>query len=112
MNVLYFIAVPLILTIAIEVFVSFVLGKRGVNRVLAIVAVNIATNPALNFILYVIRLSMTVPRTGFIVVLLEIVVVIVEWRIYVYLFNEDKKGALLYSLILNAASYIFGLLLL
>ena len=112
MSVLIFIAVPLFLTIVIEECLSFILGKRGIHRLLAVLAVNTATNPVLNFILYVIRLYITVPRIGFIVAFLEIAVVIIEWRIYVYLFPEDKRGALLYSLILNAASYLLGLILL
>ena len=111
-DTLNYIAIPLVLTIAIEELVSLILGRRGINRVLAVVAVNIGTNPLLNFILYVIRLYITVPRIGFIVTFLEIAVVIIEWRIYVYLFPEDKKGALLYSLFLNATSYLFGLFLL
>jgi hypothetical protein len=45
------------------------------------------------------------------VILLEALVVVVEWGLYVYVFGHPKGRLLLLSLAANAASFLAGLLL-
>lgn len=109
---MHYLAIPLVLTIITECIVSFVLGKRGTNRVLAVIAVNLATNPAVNFIIYLLWRYLHVSTMGHIIIVLEIVVVIAEWLIYLHIFEGGKMETFVYSLLLNASSYLVGVLLL
>jgi len=100
----------LFLTIALEEGVAFLLGLRTRRHILAVAAVNTLTNPVLNYSLLVLGfLGMDVSYGG--IVLLEILVVAVEWLLLVYLFGGLRGRLLLVSLLMNAASFIGGLLI-
>jgi hypothetical protein len=97
-----------LLTVAIEGGIAWLFGFRTARSQLAVAMINCITNPALNYVLLVLAwrsVAVTLP----LVVLLEVVVVLVEWGLLVYIF-EHPKGRLFYlSLAANTASFLAGL---
>ena len=72
--------------------------------------INLITNPILNYLLLVfgfLGIEVTLIRVS----LLEILVVIAEWRLLVYVFGSPQKRLLILSILANAASFLAGVLL-
>jgi hypothetical protein len=102
--------IALLLTIAIEGVVAWLFGFRTGRALLAVTMINCVTNPALNFLfLFLAWLGVEVRLP--LVVLLEVLVVMVEWGLYVYVFEHPKGRLFLLSLAANATSFLAGLLL-
>lgn len=101
----------LILTILIESITAYMLGYRGKLLYLTLLLINIMTNPTINLVLLLIYQMNN--YTAYITsqLLLEILVVIVEWRLLKYTYPKEKKSLLLLSIIMNSASYLFGLII-
>jgi len=100
--------ITFILTVIIEVLVAFGLGYKEKKFILAVFAVNLFTHPILNYFL------LFFPYFGlqsnlFLITFLEILVVIAEAKLLTYVFGEQKFFKL--SIIMNAVSYILGLIL-
>jgi hypothetical protein len=100
----------LFLTIAVEGGVAYLLGLRTRRHMLAIAAINTATHPILVYSLLVLGFLGLNVTLG-VIVLLEILVVAVEWRLLVYLFGNPSGRLFLVSLLMNAASFMVGILL-
>ncbi len=101
----------LALTMIIEVAVAFLLGYRD-RRSLAVVAlVNVVTNPTLNYVVMVLAVFRIVPIGPALILCLEALVVLVEWRLMVYALDKNPNRLLVLSLVMNAASYSAGLLI-
>lgn len=98
-----------LITSIIECLIAFLAGYRGKRFFLTVVLINLITNPALNYILLVLY-SFNFLNLLPAVLVLEIIVVIVEWRILTYAFGEKRKFILL-AVLMNAASYLTGLLI-
>ncbi len=100
----------LFLTIAIELAVAFVFGFRKKTEMLAVIFVNLITNPVLNyFVIFGEHFSLF--KINFTVtLLLEILVVLVEWRLLVYALREKSGKLLVLSFGMNLCSYIVGIL--
>lgn len=102
-------ALALIVTTVLEAIPAFFFAPRK-ERFMASVICNAATNPALNLILLVLRRLGTVGLLyGASVAVLEIAVVFVEAGLYRILLEENRKKCLVYSLAVNAFSFVFGL---
>lgn len=102
--------IALLLTVAVEGVVAYLLGFRRREFQLALAAINLVTNPMLNYSLAVLGyLGATVSLR--LVVIFEIVIVFAEWGMLVYTFSEPRKRFLLISIVGNAASFGAGLLL-
>ncbi|HMB25327.1 MAG: hypothetical protein ACM33V_08630 [Chloroflexota bacterium] len=99
----------LLLTIIVEGCVAYLLGLRSRQSMLAVLAINVLTQPALNYLLLVLA-YLNVNVTFLLIVVLEILVVIVEWRLLVYIFRAPKRRFLAVSLLGNALSFLIGLL--
>ena len=103
--------IPLILTIIIELSVAYLLGFRGKNLFLALLVINIITNPALNLVV-----SQTVDlwiRFGVSYILvLEAVVVVAEYLMLKFTFKNSKEPFFKLSFVMNATSFLIGILLL
>jgi hypothetical protein len=100
----------LLLTLAIEGGVAWLFGFRTGRAQLAVASINCLTNPALNLLLLVLaRLGMEVRLP--LVVLLELLVVGIEWRLLVYVFGVPKGRLFVLSLLANAASFLAGVVL-
>jgi hypothetical protein len=98
----------LLLTLAIEGAVAWLFGFRQGRSQLAIAMINCLTNPALNLLLLILAwLGVEVHLP--LVILLEILVVVVEWRLLVYVFGAPKRRLFILSLLANAASFLAGI---
>ena len=103
--------VSLISTIIIELLVAFLLKVKNKKDFLNIILVNILTNPLLVMLLLYINIRYGLLYRNILVYPLEIIVVIVEGLVYKKYLDYKKIKPILLALILNASSYIFGLLI-
>ena len=99
-------AISLLLTIAIELTVGYILGARN-KQLIIIFAANLLTNPAVNAIYHALNLYTDINK-AVIIAALELSAVIAEWIIYR---RNEFKRPLVFSVILNAVSYFTGVLL-
>ena len=100
----------LILTIVLELLLSFVLGLRK-KDLLYVILVNILTNPILNALSTLIYIKYY--YKGFIIsiIVLELIAFIVEGLIYKKVLSYKKIKPILLSLILNLFSLGIGQLI-
>lgn len=103
--------IALILTDLIESATAFALGYRGLQIYIVILLINIITNPALNLIMQVVYLFFNRKMAIGWVLFLEILVVVLEWRILVYVYPKRSKQMLCMSAVMNAASYVGGIII-
>ena len=100
----------LLLTVAVEGGVAWVFGFRAAWAQLAIGMVNCITNPALNFIRLALAwqgVSVTLPLA----LVLESLVVVIEWRLLVHIFAPGGRRLFYFSCAANASSFLAGWLL-
>jgi hypothetical protein len=109
------IIIALVLTLIIESVAGFILGLRDKKSVLAVVGINLITNPLLNFAILVFPfLRWSVGLWGAIIeieFILEAIVVIVEGCLLSFALKKPLPKMLLFSLIMNAVSFALGLAL-
>jgi len=96
----------LALTIAIEVPIAFALGYK---RLAAIVLINVITNPAINW-LYSL-LSFFSLGGILTLVILEVIVILAEWKLLEYALAKKGRSILLLSVVINTVSFVVGMLL-
>lgn len=101
----------LLLTEVIEFITAYILGYRGKEFYKTLALINILTNPLLNYIIQVLFFFKLLYFRFPIVILLEVFVVIAEWRIFYYVFSKESKSYLGLSVIINASSFLIGLLI-
>lgn len=100
---------PLVLTVAVECLTAFVAGFRGKYFFLALILVNVVTNPLLNWTMSVIHL-LGLPGSGYVLLFLEAAAVVAEWRLLAYTFPGGTRRYLILSIVMNIASYLIGIL--
>ncbi len=100
----------LFLTLIIEGSIAYLIGLRGRDYVLAVALINAITHPILNYLLLVLG-YLNINASLMLIVLLEVLVVIVEWRMLVYIFRFPETRFLITSILANTASFLAGLLL-
>ena len=108
MELIKYLALPLILTLVIETFILVTLGVRKWSIYLLSIGMNIITNVSINCFGYYSNISNAWLFCG-IVIALETVVWLIEGMGY-NLILHNKKSALHYTLLCNAGSFILGLL--
>ncbi len=102
----------LILTILIEETVIFLLGYRNKNTFLVVSLVNVITNPIANFIVMANNIFNIIKPDISLVIILEVLIVYIEWKILEYaLPNQEKQSYLILSIIMNLASFLTGIIL-
>lgn len=101
----------LFLTIVIELAVAFFFGFRKKIEIIAIVFVNLLTNPILNYLLLVNNHFSFFKSSLLIILFLEAIVVLIEWKLLVFALQEKSKKLLALSLAMNFCSYIAGVLI-
>lgn len=101
----------LTLTCLIESATAYILGYRTLQIYIIILLINVITNPALNLIMQIVYLFVASKMALGWVITLELLVVILEWRILAYVYPENSKKMLLLSATMNAASYIGGIII-
>lgn len=72
--------------------------------------INMITNLALNYLILVLG-YLNMETTLGLIAFLEILVVIAEWRLLVYVFRSPRGRFLVASVLGNAASFLAGVLL-
>jgi uncharacterized membrane protein len=98
------------LTLAVEGSLAYLLGLRKRQFLLAVAMINVSTFLPLNYLLLVLGyLGISVTLT--LVILLEILVVVVEWRLLLYVVGHSSGRLFAISLLGNAASFLMGVLL-
>mgnify|MGYP003295015298 CR=1 FL=1 len=99
---------PLLLTIIIEGIIIILITRKKKWLVYNIIC-NLLTNPLLNLSL----LYLVTNNNSFLIpfIIGEILVIIVEWLIYILISNDKKADCFKYSLITNMISLTIGLLL-
>lgn len=101
----------LILAILIELAVVIVFGFREKSIFFAVAAINLITNPILNYSILIIQ-NFNLLQVDFTVLLIfELVVALVEWRMLVYSVRADTKKLLILSIAMNLTSFASGLLI-
>lgn len=100
----------LLLTLVIEGGTAYLLGLRTSRYMLAVALINVITNLVLNYTIFSLG-YLGVDVTFALIVSLEILVVIVEWQLLVYIFREPKGRFLAISILANTMSFFIGLLL-
>lgn len=102
----------LILTILIEETVTFLLGYRNKNTFLVVSLVNVITNPIANFIVMANNIFNIIKPDISLVIILEVLIVYIEWKILEYaLPDQEKESYLILSIIMNLASFLTGIIL-
>jgi len=101
----------LFLTIIIELGVTFFFGFRKKLEIIMIVFVNIITNPILNYLLLVNYHFSFFKSSLLIILILEVIVVLVEWKLLFFALQEKSEKLLKLSFAMNFCSYIAGVLI-
>jgi hypothetical protein len=102
----------LILTILIEETVTFLLGYRNKNTLLVVSLVNVITNPAANYVVMINNTFNIIKPDISLVIILEVLIVYIEWKILEYALPEQEiKSYLILSIIMNLASFLTGIIL-
>lgn len=102
--------ISLILTIIIELGISLILGIRKKCDIYVVILVNICTNPIVVYIANCLKLLNNMVY-NIVIVILEIMVVIVEFELYKRYLKAYKKSPLALSIINNTLSFGIGLII-
>jgi len=101
----------LLLTIAIEVVVALFFGYRKKSEIATVIFINLITNSLLNYLLFIDSYFGTVQISTIAILILEIIVVLVEWLLLVFTLKQNQKKLFALSVVMNFCSYIAGVLI-
>ena len=103
--------VSLVLTIIIELSICLILGIRKKSDIYVVLLVNICTNPIVVYIANCLKLLNNDLLYNIIIVILEIMVVIVEFELYKRYLRIYKKSPFILSLVNNTLSFGIGIII-
>lgn len=104
--------IALLLTIVIEVIVAIFFGYRKKLEIVAIIIINLITNPLLNYLLFINNNYFGITHVNSVIILfLEIIVILVEWLLLRYILQKNPNKLFVLSLTMNFCSYIVGVLI-
>ncbi len=101
----------LILTLIIELSVSFIIGIREKNDIKVVILANIITNPIVVFIANCVALMNNTLIYIIVVIILEILAVLTEYKIFKNYLKFDKESPMIISVINNSISFTLGLII-
>jgi len=101
---------PLALTEIIEPGVAMLFGLRKIELV-AVLLINLVTNPAMNYVMVLSNLSGSSPTNYVLLIILEVLVVISEWLLLRWVLIGSSIKFFLLSLVMNGCSFAAGLLI-
>ena len=110
-NIIESLMIALLITITVECLLSVALGVRTIRGLLLVALINIVTNPPVNIFLDVLYYKAPCMINIFTVTAVELCVVIAEALIYNGRLNTGRLRSLLFSAILNGASFAAGMLI-
>jgi hypothetical protein len=100
-----------LITAIIEFIVAYLMGYRGKDFYIILALVNVITNPLLNYVLLILYFFNLLYYDFAVIIILEILVVLSEWRILSWAMPKQDKSFLLLSIVINVSSYLVGVLL-
>ena len=100
--------VSLLLTIIIEISISFIIGIREKEDLKVIFWANVLTNPVVVYIANCVKLLNNNVIYNIVVLIMEVLVIIVEFYIFKKFLNYKKKFPLLIASINNIISFSLG----
>jgi|SRR3989344_1121585 len=104
--------ISFILTILSESFIAETIVPSGQFQLKIIVLVNLVTHPIMSFILLVIYINNIFETILLPLVLLEILVILLEWKLLNFVYRENKNiFNLKLSLGMNLVSLLLGLVI-
>lgn len=103
--------IALSLSILVECAVAFLFGYREINVFFAVAMVNLITNPLLNYSILVVQSLNLFQVNIYVLLILELVVVLAEWRMLLYSVGGSAKKLLILSFVMNLCSFLSGLVL-
>jgi hypothetical protein len=101
----------LLLTEIVETTVALLLGYRRPREIIAVILVNLVTNPSLNYLLFLNDHFGVIRQRLALVLLLEVAVVLIEWALLVFALRGNRKSLFVLSLAMNTCSYLTGVLI-
>jgi hypothetical protein len=101
----------LLLTIVIELLVACFFGYRKKLEIFSIICINLLTNPLLNYLFLINNHFSFMIINLFVIISLEVLVVLIEWKLLVYALHENSRKMFVLSLAMNFCSYIAGVLI-
>ena len=103
-KMIFDLSVSLLLTIVIEVIVSYALGIRTKKDIMIIAIVNICTNPVLVYITDCVLLFSNgkIEVYNITVVIMEIIVIIIEYLLYKKYLSHKGKSPFIISLVISS----------
>ena len=103
--------VSLLLTIIIEISISFIIGIREKEDLKVVFWTHVLTNPVVVYIANCVKLLNNNVIYNIIVFIMEVLVIIVEFSIYKKFLDYKKKSPLLISSINNIISFSLGIII-
>ena len=104
-------AVSLLLTIIIEISISFIIGIREKEDLKVVFWTNVLTNPVVVYIANCVKVLNNNVIYNIAVFIMEVLVIIVEFIIYKKFLDYKKKSPLLISSINNIISFSLGIII-
>jgi hypothetical protein len=100
--------IPLTFTVLIESGIAFLCGEYRLRFYLAMLCINTLTNLPLNVFLGFCY-GYGIPCIWTIIGICEVLVVVAEWYLLLFIFPKEKKRMCLYALVMNVGSFFIGL---
>ena len=103
--------IALLLAIVIEIPVALFFGYKKKLEIATIIFVNLITNPLLNYLLSVNKYFKLIQINTITIVFLEIIVILVEWLLLLFVLQQRSRRLLIMSAVMNFCSYIGGVII-
>ncbi|MHB1000669.1 MAG: hypothetical protein ACYC27_15620 [Armatimonadota bacterium] len=100
-----------VLCICVETIVALLMGYRSWRAVIAISLMNLVTNLAANYVVIAGNSFIPFMESFIYFILLEVLVIIVEWRILLYILRGKSRSIFILSLVMNILSFLAGFLI-
>ncbi len=110
-SILFHLIFALVLTEICELLVAFLLKYRKREELLAIFGINLITNPILNYGILVNSQLQLISFSIPLLLLLEIIIIIVEAKILIFIMKKPIKEMFFLSFAINFTSFIIGIII-
>lgn len=101
----------LLLTIIIEISISYIIGIREKEDLKVVFWTNVLTNPIVVYIANCVKILNNNVIYNISVFIMEVLVIIIEFIIYKKILDYEKKSPLLISSINNIISFSLGIVI-
>ena len=105
------ILIALIITIVVEASVAALMGYRSDRELKYVVIVNVITDPIINLVIFYCFARYQTPMPNVYVAALDIIVIVVEWKLLVKALRYEPFRLFKLSAVMNTVAFFCGLLL-